>query len=311
MRTVRIGTRASQLALWQASYVKQALLERYRDLDIELVEMVSEGDRTLDVPLHQSGGKGLFLKELESALSEGHIDLAVHSMKDVTVNLPDGLHIPVMCARDDPRDAWVSNRYPSLDALPRGAVVGTCSLRRRCQIQARYPELVLENLRGNVNTRLARLDAGEFDGIILAVAGLKRLGMKARIAQMIDPDVCLPAVGQGVVGIECRAGDGEINALIRPLGDPDALLRVSTERAANAVLDGGCHAPVAVYGEILEGRRRVLRVRARVGALDGSRILASDRTGPCTPGNDLGRQVAQDLINQGARTIIDSVHVRE
>lgn len=311
MRAVRIGTRTSQLALWQANHVKRALLARHPGLDVELVEMVSEGDRTLDIPLHQSGGKGLFLKELEQALTEEHIDLAVHSMKDVTVNLPDGLHIPAMCARDDPRDAWVSNRYPSLEALPAGAVVGTCSLRRRCQIQSRYPDLVLENLRGNVNTRLAKLDAGAFDGIILAAAGLKRLGMGARIAQVIDPDVCLPAVGQGVVGIECRTGDSEINALIRPLDDPDAFLRVSTERAANAVLDGGCHAPVAVYSEILEGRQRMLRVRARVGSLDGSRILASDRTGPCVPGNDLGVRVARDLIDQGARAIIDGIHVGE
>lgn len=309
MKTVRIGTRASQLALWQANYAKRILLERYPDLDVKLVEMVSEGDRTLDIPLHQAGGKGLFLKELELALLEEQIDLAVHSMKDVTVGLPDGLHIPVMCTRDDPRDAWVSNRFPSLDALPEGAVVGTCSLRRRCQIQARYPQLVLENLRGNVNTRLAKLDAGAFDGIILAAAGLKRLGMSARIAQTIDPQVCLPAVGQGVIGIECRTGDREINALIKPLCDPDAFLRVTTERAANAMLDGGCHAPVAVYSEILEGRQRLLRVRGRIGTLDGSRILASERTGPCLTDNDLGRQIAQDLLDQGARAIIDSVDV--
>ncbi|MXZ80197.1 MAG: hydroxymethylbilane synthase [Gammaproteobacteria bacterium] len=306
MRTIRIGTRRSRLALWQANYVKDGLKRLYPDRDVELVEIVSEGARTLDIPLHQAGGKGLFLKELETALLEGETDLAVHSMKDVTMHLPDGLEIPVLCPREDPRDAFVSNRFDSLDSMSRGGRIGTCSLRRTCQLKAAYPHLAFENLRGNVDSRMAKLDSGQYDAIILAVAGLKRLGMESRIRQAISPDICLPAVGQGVVGIECRSGDSEIRDLILPMNDPDSAIRVDTERQVNAALNGGCHAPVAVFAEPFDDQGEgKLRVRAMVGELDGSTVLKSDRVGPCAAGHMLGEKVAMDLLRQGARAILD------
>ena len=227
---VRIGTRKSQLALWQANFVRDGLMKHHPELEIELVKIVSEGDRTLDVPLSQVGGKGLFLKELEQSLLQGEIDIAVHSMKDVTVVLPEGLHIPVYCPREDPHDAFVSNSYGSLDDMPDGAVVGTCSLRRQSQIQAAFAGLVMKNLRGNVNTRLQRLDDGDYDAIILASSGLKRLGFEDRIRSNISSEICLPAVGQGVVGIECRIDDDRMHQLLAPLNCVESEIRVRAER---------------------------------------------------------------------------------
>lgn len=305
MKTVRIGTRKSQLALWQANFVSGEIQKNYSNVAIELVEIISAGDKTLDIPLSQVGGKGLFLKELEIALLEGEVDLAVHSMKDVTVELPDGLHIPVVCARDDPRDSMVSNHFESLDALDDGAVVGTCSLRRQCQLRSQYPKLQFENLRGNVNTRLAKLDAGDFTAIILAVAGLKRLKLENRIQQYIDPSVCLPAVGQGIVGIECRIEDLESNELIAVLNDKNSEIQITAERAANKRLGGGCHVPIAVYSEILGDE---LKVKAMVGEIDGSKILLSEKKGPIADAELLGNQVAEDLLNQGAGEILASVY---
>ena len=308
MKKIRIGTRNSELALWQANYVRDALVGLHPGLDVELVGILSEGDRTLDIPLHQAGGKGLFLKELESALATGHIDLAVHSMKDVTITLPHGLHIPVVCPREDPRDAFVSNRYNLLDELPPGAVVGTCSLRRQCQIRAGYPHLVLENLRGNVNTRLAKMDSGMYDAIILATAGLIRLGMDSRISQIISPEICLPAVGQGIVGIECREDEVEVNQLIAPLNDNDASIRVAAERQANAVLGGGCHAPIAVFSELVNHPgRREMRIRGMVGSIDGSIILRSEKSGPYSRDSSLGTEVANHLLDQGAGNILVAI----
>jgi hydroxymethylbilane synthase len=308
MKKIRIGTRNSQLALWQANTVRDGLLQHYPGIDVELVGIISEGDRTLDIPLHQAGGKGLFLKELESALVAGEIDLAVHSMKDVTVKLPDGLHIPVLCPREDARDAFVSNQYDSLDDLPKSAVVGTCSLRRQCQVRARYPHLELKNLRGNVNTRLGKLDAGQFDAVILAAAGLKRLGMSSRIRQFISPDVCLPAVGQGIVGVECRVDDDEINGFIRVLNDDDSSIQVGAERQVNTILDGGCHAPLAVYAEpVVENGQKKMRLRALVGRIDGSVILRSDKYGAYSATTSLGFEVATDLLDQGAAEIISAI----
>jgi len=255
------------------------------------------------------------LKELEMALLEGKIDLAVHSMKDVTVNLPDGLHIPVMCSRDDPRDAFVSNHFDTLSSLPEGAVVGTCSLRRQCQIRALYPHVVLKNLRGNVNTRLAKLDDGQYDAIILAAAGLKRLGLDHRITEIIDPSDCLPAPGQGIVGIECRVDDGQVNELISPLNNLDATIQIKAERSANAQLGGGCHVPIAVFSELdqqgapenkLSGIE--LRVRALVGRIDGSEIIRSEKRGSAAEPEILGIEIADDLNNQGAGEILASVY---
>lgn len=305
MAKLRIGTRRSQLALWQARYVRDALLARHAGIEVELVEITTEGDKTLDVPLAAVGGKGLFLKELEQALLDGSVDLAVHSMKDVTVTLPAGLHIPVICPREDPRDAFVSNRFGSLDEMVDGARLGTCSLRRQCQLRAAFPRLELVNLRGNVNTRLAKLDQGEYDGIILAAAGLKRLRFEQRIRQLIDTDISLPAVGQGVVGIECRIDDVATHALIEPLDDAATHCRVAAERAANERLGGGCHVPVAAYAE-LEGEG--LRMRALVGAVDGSRILHADAEGPAAEPVVLGIAVADDLLKQGAAEILAQVY---
>lgn len=305
MRTVRIATRKSQLALWQAYYVRDRLKESHQQLEVELVEIVSEGDKTLDVPLSKVGGKGLFLKELEQSLLNGSADIAVHSMKDVTVTLPEGLVIAAICPREDPRDALVSNHFGSLADLPDGAVVGSCSLRRRCQIQSAFPNLRVENLRGNVNTRLRRLDEGDYDALILAAAGLIRLNFEDRIKQYLDVEMSLPAVGQGAVGIECREDDDEMIRLLQPLIDNESSLRVEAERSANARLGGGCHVPVAVFAEIDSGK---MTVRGLVGELDGSRILRASTSGIPEDAVRLGQQVGDQLIRQGAQQILDKVY---
>ncbi len=286
--------------------MRAALLSAHRDIEVELVQIISAGDKMLDTPLSAGGGKGLFLKELELALLEGSIDLAVHSMKDVTVKLPDGLHIPVVCRREDPRDAFVSNEFASLSNMPAGALVGTCSLRRQCQVLAHYPHLATKNLRGNVNTRLAKLDDGQYAAIILAVSGLKRLAFEHRITEAIDPAICLPAVGQGIVGIECRRDDQKINQWIAPLNDRDASVQVNAERAVNQRLGGGCHAPIAAFAELQPAPREQLRLRALVGTVDGARILRSEITAAASAPETLGFAVADDLIGQGAAAILAS-----
>ena len=308
MNTIRIGTRQSQLALWQANYVRDALLKRHPQLEVELVGITSQGDKTLDIPLSRVGGKGLFLKELEEALLDGRIDLAVHSMKDVTVNLPEGLHIPVICEREDPTDALVSNQAGSLAQLPDGAIVGSCSLRRRCILQYRYPNLRVENLRGNVNTRLRRLDEGDYDAIILASAGLMRLEMHQRIRQRLTVEEFLPAVGQGAVGIECRQDDERVNQLINALNHAETATRVAAERSANEALDGGCHVPIAVHCISVENG---LWVRGLVGEPDGSRVLFAEARGTAGAAVDLGRQVADDLLTQGADKILKQVYAAQ
>ncbi|MDP6531219.1 MAG: hydroxymethylbilane synthase [Arenicellales bacterium] len=304
MTILRIGTRRSDLAMWQAVFVRDALMRAHPDLNIELVGITTEGDRTLDVPLASKGGKGLFLKELEQALLEHRIDLAVHSMKDVTVTEPEGLHIPVICERENPCDALVSSRYADLQDLPVGAVVGTCSLRRQAVLRHRFPELEVENLRGNVNRRLARLDAGDFDAIILATAGLVRLQMQERIRQIIAPEVMLPAVGQGAVGIQCRLDDDETSRLLSPLDHPATHLRVRAERAVNAELGGGCHVPIGAYAEI-QGEQ--LSLCGLVGRPDGSEVLFAAAEGQLADPEAIGRALAEDLLSQGAQTILQSV----
>ncbi len=302
---IKIGTRKSPLALWQAQYVKQSLLAIHPHLQVQLVEIVSSGDKHLKTALAKIGGKGLFLKELENGLLDGSVDIAVHSMKDVTVELPEGLHIPVICEREDPTDAFVSNRFSSLSDLPDGARVGTCSLRRKSQIAAQFQKLQLIDLRGNVNTRLQRLDDGDFDAIILASAGLKRLGFEARIKQQIAISEVLPAVGQGAVGIECRIDDERVNTLIAPLNCEPTYIRVSAERAANKMLGGGCHVPVAAFAE-LQGTE--LSMRALVASVDGKTILSSERSGGSNAPEALGEAVATDLITQGAHGILAKVY---
>lgn len=304
-KTIRIGTRKSQLALWQAEYVRGLLLALVPDRNVELVKMTTEGDRILDRTLASAGGKGLFTKELEVALLEGRADLAVHSMKDVTVTLPDELHIAAICEREDPRDAFVSSRYATLTDLPAKARVGTASLRRQSQLRDRFPHLDVIDLRGNVNTRLARLDAGDFDAIILAAAGLKRLGFSERIRAYIPVEDSLPAVGQGAVGIECRRNDVEINGLVRALNHASTATCVLAERALNHRLAGGCQVPIGGYATLENAQ---LHLRGLVGAPDGSRILRAQASGDAGAPEALGERVARALLEQGAQSILDRVY---
>ncbi len=307
MKSLRLGTRKSPLALWQAEHVRARLLAHHPDLRVELVTITTEGDRILDRSLARVGGKGLFTKELEQSLLDAHIDLAVHSLKDMTATLPAGLTLATTCEREDPRDALVSNRYADLASLPAGARIGTASLRRQCQLRAAFPRLEIVTLRGNVNTRLSKLDAGEFDAVILAVAGLKRLGFENRIRARLDPELSLPAVGQGVVCIECRANDVATHAFLAALEHSGTRICVRAERAFNAALEGGCQVPIGGYAE-LHGER--LYLRGLVGDPDGSRVIRDEIEGPATQAEQLGAQLAEKLLARGARAILDKVYGR-
>jgi hydroxymethylbilane synthase len=302
---IRIATRKSPLALWQAEHVAERLRAVHPGLQTELVRMTTQGDRVLDAPLAKVGGKGLFVKELEQGMLEGEADIAVHSMKDVPVAFPDGLHLAAILSREDPRDALVSTRFPSFEALPARAKIGTSSLRRQCQIRARLPECELVNLRGNVNTRLAKLDAGEYDAIVLAVAGLKRLGLAGRICEVLPPEASLPAIGQGAIGIECRSDDARVNELVRLLHDGDTALRVTAERAMNERLQGGCQAPVAGYAELNGGQ---LHLRGLVGSPDGREIIRGEASGPRENPGALGIALAEELLARGADRILRALY---
>ncbi|WP_339488903.1 hydroxymethylbilane synthase [Pseudomonas sp. EL_65y_Pfl2_R95] len=304
-REIRIATRKSALALWQAEHVKARLEQAHPGLLVSLVPMVSRGDKLLDAPLAKIGGKGLFVKELETALLEHQADIAVHSMKDVPMDFPEGLGLYCICEREDPRDAFVSNTFDSLDALPAGSIVGTSSLRRQAQLLARRPDLTINFLRGNVNTRLAKLDAGEYDAIILAAAGLIRLGFAQRIRSSITVEDSLPAGGQGAVGIECRTADAEIHALLEPLNHPETAVRVTAERALNKRLNGGCQVPIACYA-IIENEQ--LWLRGMVGQPDGGLLLHAERRAPLAAAQALGVAVAEDLLEQGAQAILNAVY---
>jgi len=302
--SLRIATRESPLAMWQARHVATRLESLHPGLEVEIIGMTTKGDRILDAPLAKVGGKGLFVKELENGMLAGEADIAVHSMKDVPVELPEGLHLPVVLEREDPLDAFVSPRIETLGQLPSGARVGTSSLRRQCQLAARRPDLQILPLRGNLNTRLAKLDNGDYDAVILAAAGLVRLQMQARIRHRIAPDDSLPAIGQGAIGIECRIADPRTNALIAPLNHRQTAIRVRAERAVNAVLGGGCQVPLAGHA-VLAGDR--LRLKALVGMPDGSRMLrAVAESDPSSP-QALGEGVARDLLGQGAGEILDAL----
>ncbi|MFV0547969.1 MAG: hydroxymethylbilane synthase [Limnobaculum xujianqingii] len=303
--TIRIATRQSPLALWQAHYVRDRLLAFHPNLTVELVTMVTRGDIILDTPLAKVGGKGLFVKELEIAMLEGRADIAVHSMKDVPVAFPEGLGLVTICEREDPRDAFVSNHFNSLDDLPAGSIVGTSSLRRQCQLRARRPDLVITDLRGNVGTRLSKLDNGQYDAIILAAAGLKRLKLEQRIRNFMTPEESLPAVGQGAVGIECRLNDQTTRELLAPLNDVATETRVIAERAMNARLEGGCQVPIGSYAE-LEGDE--LWLRALVGAPDGSKMIRGERRGPASDAEKMGVALAEELLSQGADEILQRVY---
>tara|TARA_X000000950_G_C13916018_1_gene661051 strand:- start:4010 stop:4942 length:933 start_codon:yes stop_codon:yes gene_type:complete len=302
--SLRIATRESPLALWQANFVKDALNQHHPALFVELVPMTTRGDQILDSPLAKVGGKGLFVKELEKAMLDGRADIAVHSMKDVPMEFPEGLGLAVICEREDPADAFVSNDYRSLKELPQGARVGTSSFRRQCQLKEQRPDLEILDLRGNVGTRLGKLDSGEYDGIILAAAGLIRLGLAERIRERLAYELSLPACGQGAVGIECRNDDLETLKLLDCLHHTQTAARVTAERAVNARLEGGCQVPIASFAE-LEGDS--LNLRALVGAVDGSVIYRSERNGSQHDAERLGIEVAEDLLKQGAKAILDAI----
>lgn len=304
-RIIRIATRQSPLALWQAEHVAMRLQQAFPGLNTELVRMVTRGDKILDAPLAKVGGKGLFVKELEQGLLEGTADIAVHSMKDVPVEFPQGLHLAVILNREDPSDAFVSNKYTNLQDLPANARIGTSSLRRQCQIKEKFPDAEIASLRGNVNTRLAKLDAGEYDAIILASAGLKRLGLTDRITATIDPSDSLPAMGQGAIGIECRTDDAEIHEYLKVLHDEDTSIRVGAERAMNARLNGGCQVPIAGFAEIRAGR---LFMRGLVGSPDGSLIYRAEAESELELAEQLGRNIADQLLEQGADRILRELY---
>lgn len=305
MQRIRIATRKSALALWQAEFVKAELLKHHPKLTVELVPMSTQGDKILDTPLAKIGGKGLFVKELETAMLEDRADIAVHSMKDVPVEFPDGLMLSTICEREDPRDAFVSNQFRAIAELPPGAVVGTSSLRRQCQLKALRPDLQVRDLRGNVNTRLAKLDNGEFAAIILAAAGLLRLGFAERIAGYLPVEQSLPANGQGAVGIECRTSDQRVQALLAPLEHGITRNCVLAERAMNRRLQGGCQVPIGAFAT-QHGEQ--ITLRGLVGSLDGSEIIRDQVQGPASSAEALGQQLAERLLAAGAGKILTAVY---
>ncbi len=302
---IRIATRKSPLALWQAEYVRASLEQAHPGLAVELLTMTTQGDKILDSPLAKIGGKGLFVKELEKSLLENEADIAVHSMKDVPVELPMGLHLPIICKREDPTDAFVSNDFASIEDLPQGAVVGTSSLRRQCQIKLKRPDLTIKDLRGNVGSRLKKLDQGEYAAIILASAGLIRLKLNERIRDRIDTRTLLPAIGQGAVGIECRENDDKTLSLLMPLNHRETQIRVAAERAMNHKLEGGCQVPIAGYSELTDNK---LFLRGLVGQPDGRILLRSDASGAPEDATAIGITVAEDLLKQGADKILKTLY---
>ncbi len=304
-QTVRIATRKSKLALWQAEHIQQRLEELHPGLTVELVPMSTKGDVILDTPLAKIGGKGLFVKELEVAMLEGRADIAVHSMKDLPVEFPDGLELHTICEREDPRDAFVSGKYNNLDEMPEGAVVGTCSLRRRCQVMEQFPHLIIKDLRGNVQTRLRKLDDGEFDAIILAASGLIRLELGDRITSFIPVEQSLPANGQGALGIECRSDDDAMKQLLQPLQCQETRIRVLAERAMNRRLEGGCQVPIGAYAEL---KGDSVYLRGLVGDPDGKQVLRDEIEGSASDAEALGTELAERLLKKGAGDILSAVY---
>lgn len=305
MKTLKIATRQSPLALWQAEHIRARLEALHADLTVELVTFVTQGDKILDTPLAKIGGKGLFVKELEAALLDGRADLAVHSMKDVPMALPEGLTLAVICEREDPLDAFVSNTYACFEDLPQGAKVGTSSLRRKCQILKARPDLDIIDLRGNVGTRLSKLDAGNYDAIILASAGLKRLELTDRIRHNMNPKLSLPAVGQGALGLECRENDQAVLDLILPLLHDETNVCVRAERAFNAYLEGGCQVPIAGYATLQNGQ---LHIEGRVGSIDGVIMLQVQLVGQPEDAEVLGVKLAKELLALGAGELLKALH---
>ncbi len=303
---LKIATRKSPLALWQAEEVARLLKKYHPDLEVELVTMTTQGDKILDTPLAKIGGKGLFVKELEVGMLEGIADIAVHSMKDVPMAFPEGLHLAVVLERENPRDAFVSNTYKSLTELPLNSKVGTCSLRRQTQLKEARPDIEILDLRGNVNTRLAKLDNGDYDAIILASAGLLRLGFEDRITDIISTKQSLPAIGQGAIGIECRSDDEYVNTLLAPLNHPDTALRLKAERAQNTRLNGGCQIPIGGYAE-LQGDK--IYLRGLIGFPDGSKIFRAEKQGNHQDAEAIGIAVAEDLLAQGGNKVLEQLGI--
>ncbi|MBI5627044.1 MAG: hydroxymethylbilane synthase [Nitrosomonadales bacterium] len=301
-----IASRESALAMWQAEHIRDRLRALYSQTEVSILGMTTQGDQILDVTLSKIGGKGLFVKELETALEDGRADLAVHSLKDVPMNLPEGFVLAAIGEREDPHDAFVSNKHENLAALPAGSVVGTSSLRRESQLRARFPHLNIEPLRGNVQTRLRKLDEGQYAAIILAAAGLKRLGLGSRIRALITSEDSLPAVGQGALGIECRADRADVIALLQPLHHPDTAACVLAERAMSRALAGSCQVPLGGFAEVRNGK---LRMRGFVASPDGKRMARAELTGDISDPGALGNQVADALRAQGAEEILASLNV--
>lgn len=301
---IRIATRRSPLALWQANFVKQNLLLAHKNLTVELIPMMTQGDIILDSPLAKIGGKGLFVKQLEQAILTNQADIAVHSIKDIPAQFPEGLTLATICQRDDVRDAFISNRYSNLDELPKGAIVGTSSLRRQCQLRAKYPHLHIKDLRGNVGTRLAKLDNQEYDAIILASVGLKRLGLQDRIKQYIDTNLILPAVGQGAIGIETRANDKSLLEILSVLDDKNSRICIEAERAMNKALQGGCQVPIACYSQL---NNDILLLQGLVGSIDGSKIIQATVEGSISEPEKIGQTLAEHLLEQGAKSILQEL----
>lgn len=332
MEKIIIGTRGSKLALWQAEHIKAELLRLYPTLNLELKKIKTTGDKILDVPLARVGGKGLFVKEIEEALLKGEVDLAVHSMKDVPTELPKGLHLAVITKREDPRDALIvrnkddrkKEKPKNLKDLPKGSIIGTSSLRRSCQLLNLRPDIKIEPLRGNLDTRLRKLDEGKFDAIILAVAGVKRLGIEKRITEILNPDIILPAIGQGALGIEARINDERINELLRPLNDHETRICISGERAFLKTLGGGCQVPIAAYARILweepdnhrtestgilsSNNKGLLLIDGFVGSLRGDKIIKERIEGTPDKAEEIGIQLAERLLSKGAKEILSEVY---
>ncbi len=303
-KILKIATRQSPLAMWQAQYVQQRLVAHHPQLNIEIIPMVTRGDILLDTPLSKVGGKGLFVKELELAILEKRADIAVHSMKDVPVDFPEGLCLATICERDDPHDVFVSHHFDNIFTLPPGAIIGTSSLRRQCQISAHRPDVVIRPLRGNIATRLNKLDAGEYDAIILAAAGLKRLSLTARIRQVMTAEESLPAIGQGAIGIECRIDDKDTQHLVSVLHHDDSDVCVRAERAMNIRLEGGCQVPIAGYAVL---HQNTIWLRALVGSPDGSQIIRGERHGPPSQAEQMGIELAEELLIRGASKILSEL----
>jgi hydroxymethylbilane synthase len=304
-KQIRIGTRASALALWQAEWVKSELDKKYPGMTVTLTKIKTTGDKILDVPLAKVGGKGLFVKEIEEAMLENEIDIAVHSMKDVPTFFPDGLHLACITKREDARDALLSRNNATFKDLPKGANVGTSSLRRQAQLMSVRPDFVIHQLRGNVGTRLQKLKEGKFDAIILAAAGVKRLGLEANVSEYLSPEISLPAIGQGALGIECRVDDRELNDLIAFFNHADSRICVTGERALLRRLEGGCQVPIACYGQMKDGKLKLIGL---VGSVDGKRIVKDSIEGEPEKAEKLGVTLAEKLLARGADVILREVY---